>query len=163
LKKAYAHKYNDDIFCISWFLNLFILTSFNSSFPSFFFNRFQLLCQAVDEPGFSVAYARMCDVLQKKQVSFKQSKPNRFIRSKNLKVDHTRLKEIFTFSIFLQVTTDVNGAKQPVNFRKLLVTRCQREFERDYLHGLDKAKYEADLLEAGNDEAKKKTVQVKCH
>jgi hypothetical protein len=24
--------------------------------------------QAVDEPGFSVAYARMCEVLQKKQV-----------------------------------------------------------------------------------------------
>jgi hypothetical protein len=60
----------------------------------------------------------------------------------------------------LQVTTDVNGAKQPVNFRKLLVSRCQQEFERDYLHGLDKAKYEADLLEAGNDEIKRKTVQV---
>jgi len=41
-----------------------------------------------------------------------------------------------------------------------LVSRCQQEFERDYLHGLDKAKFEADLLEAGNDEIKKKTIQV---
>ncbi len=58
------------------------------------------------------------------------------------------------------MTTDVSGTTQLVNFRKLLVSRCQQEFERDYLHGLDKAKFEADLLEAGNDEIKKKTIQV---
>ena len=52
------------------------------------------------------------------------------------------------------------GTKQPINFRKLLVSRCQQEFERDYLQGLDKPKYEADLEEAGNDEAKRKTIQV---
>jgi hypothetical protein len=54
----------------------------------------------------------------------------------------------------------VDGQQQQKNFRKLLVSRCQQEFERDYLHGLDKEKYEADLAEAGNDEAKKKIVQV---
>jgi len=80
----------------------------------------------VDEPGFSVAYAKMCEVLQKKHVSVE----------------------------------DDSGVKVPIQFRKLLVSRCQREFEQDYLQGLDKAKYEADLAEAGNDEAKKKTVQV---
>ena len=58
---------------------------------------------------------------------------------------------------------DVNGAKQPINFRKLLVSRCQQEFEQDYLQGLGKTKYEADLEEAGNDEAKKKTIQVRGH
>ena len=55
----------------------------------------------------------------------------------------------------------VDGTKQPINFRKLLVSRCQQEFERDYLQGLDKNKYEADLAEAGNDKAKKKIIQVK--
>jgi len=33
-------------------------------------------------------------------------------------------------------------------------------FFQDYLHGLDKAKYEADLAEAGDDEAKRKNIQV---
>ncbi len=36
-----------------------------------------VLFQAVDEPGFSVAYAKMCEVLQKKQVSSPDTqKPN---------------------------------------------------------------------------------------
>lgn len=80
--------------------------------------------KAVDEPGFSVAYARMCEVLQKKQV---------------------------------MVDTPSGGpnSKQPVNFRKLLVSKCQQEFERDYLDGLDKLKYEADLAAAANEEARK--------
>ncbi len=73
--------------------------------------------KAVDEPGFSVAYARMCEVLQKKQV------------------------------------TTASG--QPMNFRKLLITKCQQEFERDYMEGLDKAKYEKAIAEAPNEKKKK--------
>jgi len=34
---------------------------------------------------------------------------------------------------------------------------------KDYLHGLDKTQYEADLAEAGNDETKKKTIQVSIY
>ena len=34
---------------------------------------------------------------------------------------------------------------------------------KDYLHGLDKTQYEADLAEAGNDETKKKIIQVSIH
>ncbi len=47
--------------------------------------------KAIDEPGFSVAYARMCLDLQKKEVA---------------------------------------NAEGKVNFRKLLITRCQKEFEK---------------------------------
>ena len=54
----------------------------------------------------------------------------------------------------------VNDGSHFINFRKLIVSRCQEEFERDYLQGLDRTKFEADLAEAGNDEAKKKAVQV---
>ena len=54
-----------------------------------------LFSQAVDEPGFSVAYARMCDVLQKKKT--------------------------------------MSGSGGEVYFRKLLITRCQKEFEKDYM------------------------------
>ena len=49
----------------------------------------------MDEPGFSVAYARMCDVLQKKKT--------------------------------------MSGSGGEVYFRKLLITRCQKEFEKDYM------------------------------
>lgn len=38
--------------------------------------------QAVDEPGFSVAYARMCEVLQKKQVKMKKVNKTYFKWSK---------------------------------------------------------------------------------
>ena len=33
-------------------------------------------------------------------------------------------------------------------------------FSQDYLDGLDKSKYENDLAEAGNDDAKRKIIQV---
>lgn len=72
----------------------------------------------MDEPEFSVAYARMCEVLQKKQV-----------------------------------TNAETG--QPINFRKLLITRCQQEFERDYMDGLDKTNYERNMEEATTEERKK--------
>ena len=71
----------------------------------------------MDEPEFSVAYAKMCDVLREKKV----------------------LKE------------DGSG----VDFRKLLVTRCQKEFEKDYMEGVDKAKYEQEYAAAATEEARK--------
>ena len=37
---------------------------------------------------------------------------------------------------------------------------CQKEFERDYMEGFDKAKYESDLLAAAGDEAKKLELQA---
>ena len=73
----------------------------------------------MDEPEFSVAYAKMCDVLREKKVP-KQ-----------------------------------DGSGGPVDFRKLLVTRCQKEFERDYMEGFDKTKYETEYAAATNDEDRK--------
>ena len=73
----------------------------------------------MDEPDFSVAYAKMCDVLREKKVP-KQ-----------------------------------DGSGGPVDFRKLLVTRCQKEFERDYMEGYDKTKYETEYAAATNDEDRK--------
>ena len=61
----------------------------------------------MDEPEFSVAYARMCEVLRE---------------------------------------TDVDDSSGRVNFRKLLIARCQKEFERDYMEGFDRAKFEAQLV-----------------
>ena len=55
---------------------------------------------------------------------------------------------------------DVNDGTPFINFRKLIICRCQKEFERDYLQGLNRNKFEADLKEAGDDEAKKKAIQV---
>ena len=61
--------------------------------------RFKLLFQAIDEPNFCEAYAKMCR----------------------------------TMSQFKVVVPSAAGGKPgaPVEFRKLLLTRCQREFEKD--------------------------------
>ncbi len=70
--------------------------------------------KAVDEPGFSVAYAKMCEVLRQKQI------------------------------------TSNNG--QAISFRKLLITQCQHEFEKDYLEGLDRESYDKRIAEAEKEE-----------
>lgn len=72
--------------------------------------------KAVDEPEFSVAYARMCEVLREKKVK----------------------------------TTE-----GPLDFRKLLIGRCQKEFERDYMEGFDRAKFEVELKAAETEEKRK--------
>ena len=41
---------------------------------------------------------------------------------------------------------DVDDSSGCVNFRKLLIARCQKEFERDYMEGFDRAKFEAQLV-----------------
>ena len=53
--------------------------------------------KAVDEPGFSSAYARMCQELAKNEVP------------------------------------SAADPTKKASFRKLLITRCQKEFERDYM------------------------------
>lgn len=52
-----------------------------------------------------------------------------------------------------------DGAPIPgteVAFRKLLITRCQSEFEKDYMEGLDKDQYLAQMADPNLDEAEKK-------
>merc|ERR1719402_500549 len=72
--------------------------------------------KAVDEPGFSVAYARMCQVLQMKKVLAEDSET------------------------------------ETVNFRKLLISRCQKEFDKD--------KYRADMAAAQTDDERKQIKAV---
>ena len=49
---------------------------------------------------------------------------------------------------------DETGAE--VNFRKLLITRCQQEFQKDYMEGMDKEKYDKQIEEADNPDDKKR-------
>ena len=78
--------------------------------------------KAVDEPGFTVTYARMCEVLQKKCVI-------------------------------------ANNSDQPINFRKLLLSRCQDEFE-NYLQDVDRKKYDEADIEAATSEERKKELRL---
>ena len=38
----------------------------------------------------------------------------------------------------------------------IIIFRCQKEFEKDYMEGQHREKYEADLKEATNEDDKKK-------
>ena len=64
--------------------------------------------QAVVEPEFSIAYAKMCEVLQTSRVQ--------------------------TYGGYS-------------DFRKILVSRCQKEFERNYILGFDKEQFAEKLKE----------------
>ena len=74
----------------------------------------------MDEPEFSVAYAKMCEVLRSKKV-----------------------------------TAEKAEVQKPMDFQRMMITRCQREFERDYMEGFDKKKFEEDLKAAESEERKK--------
>lgn len=74
--------------------------------------------KALDEPVFSVAYARMCQALSMKKVVAEA------------------------------------GGKE-INFRTLLITRCQKEFQRDYTEDLDREAYRANLAKATTDDERK--------
>merc|ERR1719282_1785407 len=50
---------------------------------------------------------------------------------------------------------DENG-QGVTSFRKLLIMRCQQEFEKDYMKGLDREKYVNDIIEATNEDDKKR-------
>merc|ERR1719319_978142 len=80
--------------------------------------------KAVDEPGFSVAYARMCQVLQMKKVLVEGSET------------------------------------ETVNFRKLLISRCQKEFDKDYMESLDRDKYRIDMAAASTEKERKQIKAV---
>jgi len=57
----------------------------------------------------------------------------------------------------------IDGAKEDtefVNFRKLLISRCQKEFEKDYLENLDREKYVQDMAAASSEQEKKKIKAV---
>merc|ERR1719431_1146988 len=73
--------------------------------------------KALDEPIFSVAYARMC-----REMSLKKA-------------------------------VDEDGKE--VNFRALLITRCQKEFMTDYMDGLDQEEYKNNIAKATTDDEKK--------
>jgi len=72
--------------------------------------------KAVDEPSFSVAYARMCLSLGKKNVV---------------------------------------GENGTINFRALLLKRCQEEFQKDYMEDLDRNEYTANIAKAETEDEKK--------
>ena len=38
--------------------------------------------------------------------------------------------------------------KKGMNFKRMLIAKCQREFYRDYMEGLNKEKYDADIAAA---------------
>ena len=48
-----------------------------------------------------------------------------------------------------------NSETETVNFRKLLISRCQKEFDRDYMEGLDRDKYLAEMAAAQTDDERK--------
>ena len=73
--------------------------------------------KALDEPGFSVAYARMCKVLSMLKIA------------------------------------DEDGKE--INFRTQMITRCQKEFMRDYMADLDRGAYVANLTKATTEDEKK--------
>lgn len=78
--------------------------------------------KAVDEPGFSVAYAKMCEVLGRKQVM--SAKTNK-----------------------------------PVAFRNVLLIRCQKEFQNDYMDKTEKEKFQKEY-EAADSEEKRKELKA---
>lgn len=73
--------------------------------------------KALDEPVFSVAYARMCKVLSMLKIADEEGKE--------------------------------------IKFRTLLITRCQKEFMRDYMADLDRDAYAANLAKATTEDEKK--------
>ena len=52
--------------------------------------------------------------------------------------------------------SDADGKE--INFRKLLIMRCQQEFEKDYMEGLDREKHVSEM-EATTDEDEKKRIK----
>ena len=48
-----------------------------------------------------------------------------------------------------------DGPSKQVDFQRMMIGRCQKEFERDYMEGFDKASFEANLAAAESEERKK--------
>merc|ERR1719481_1220095 len=56
----------------------------------------------------------------------------------------------------------IEGGKEDefVNFRKLLISRCQKEFEKDYMADLDRDKYKKEMSEAGDNQEEVKRIKA---
>merc|ERR1719295_693631 len=54
-----------------------------------------------------------------------------------------------------QKTIKDPGSGELVNFRKLLITRCQIEFQKDYMEGIDPEKLKEEIAKATSEEEKK--------
>ncbi|KAK7864548.1 hypothetical protein R5R35_007322 [Gryllus longicercus] len=83
--------------------------------------------KAIDEPGFSVAYALMCKVLSNIQVPADKDESN---KEENQQVEY-------------------------VNFRKLIVNRCQQEFEKNTEAELNKEQRLKEIAETKDPEKRK--------
>ena len=55
-------------------------------------------------------------------------------------------------------TQSEEDPKKALNFKRILIAKCQREFYRDYMEDLNKDKYESDLA-AAESEDKRKEIQ----
>merc|ERR1712223_2244276 len=53
-----------------------------------------------------------------------------------------------------------NSETETVNFRKLLISRCQKEFDKYYMESLDRDKYRADMAAAQTDDDRKQIKAV---
>merc|ERR1719481_377033 len=56
----------------------------------------------------------------------------------------------------------IEGGKEDefVNFRKLLISRCQKEFEKDYMADLDREKYKKEMADAGENQEEVKRIKA---
>ena len=57
-------------------------------------------------------------------------------------------------------TQSEDDPKKVMNFKRILIATCQREFYRDYMEGLNKEKYDADMEAAQSDEKRMKEIQT---
>lgn len=78
--------------------------------------------KAIDEPNFSVPYANMCKQLALVSIIYLQI----------IKVREYVVSQLKLFQYPFQIKVPLAGQPgQFVNFRKLLLTKCQKEFEQD--------------------------------
>ena len=52
-------------------------------------------------------------------------------------------------------TQSEEDPKKALNFKRILIAKCQREFYRDYMEDLNKDKYESDLAAAESEDKRK--------
>ena len=92
--------------------------------------------KAVDEPGFSSAYARMCQELAKNEVPSSDD-PNKKASFRKLLITRCQKVCLLIFIVYTKLFT----------LTAVLFTFDQ-EFERDYMEGIDPKEYEKNIKEA---------------
>lgn len=95
---------------------------------------FVILTQAVDEPNFSVAYALMCKELAQMKVMADEKKPENDENSKE---------------------QGPASAPTEVNFRKLIIERCQMQFSKQTDDEAARAAKVTEIEESTDPEKKK--------